>query len=152
MQYLYEVSAALEADAEPTVIETALPMLNKILASRSLVLANWDSLAYYSTDLAPLAASGNDLETLKATWQKAIFDAMDDQSLSVAEQLAGLIPTIEFYFENESNTALPDDLKTTVLAATQRADEATETKCRQPDQWRVTGSPLISGSQNTSDN
>ena len=126
MQYLYEVSAALEADAEPTVIDTALPMLNKILASRSLVLVNWDSLAYYSTDLAPLAASGNDLETLKATWQKAIFDAMDDQSLSVAEQLAGLIPTIEFYFENESNTALPDDLKTTVLAATQRADEATE--------------------------
>jgi thioredoxin-related protein len=139
MQYLYEVSASIkkeqqnkknenevDADTKHQPIDGALVMLSKILASKTLVLANWDSLAYYATDLAPLAAGDQEIKELKLKWQSAIDAARGDPSLSVAEQLAGLIPTIEFYFEDDAHTQMPQDLKNVVLEATQRADAATK--------------------------
>lgn len=141
MQYLYEVAARVDAekakekeieieieesDSKRQPVDGALVMLNKILASKTLVLANWDILAYYAKDLAPLAATGHELKELRSKWQSAINDARGDPSLSVAEQLAGLIPTIEFYFADEANSQLPDDLKAVVREATQWADTATQ--------------------------
>ena len=139
MQYLYQVSTSIEQvkdkegekqeaneDLSPKPIDGALVMLNKILASKILVLANWDSLAYYAADLAPLAGGDQELKELKTKWQSAINDARGDPSLSVAEQLAGLIPTIEFYFEDDAHTQLPKNLIDVVQEATQRADTATQ--------------------------
>jgi len=129
MQYLYEVSTAQNieemAEEKPNALEDALPMLEKILASETLVLANWDSLAYYAADLSPLVASGTNLRALKAQWQTAVFDAREDTSLSEAERLSGLLPMLAFYFEDETRTTLSEELKTIVLDATKRADEMT---------------------------
>ncbi|MFT5560186.1 MAG: thiol-disulfide isomerase/thioredoxin [Candidatus Azotimanducaceae bacterium] len=129
MQYLYEVSAALNAketieNAQP--LSDALPMVEKILASKTLVLANWSSLTYYATDLSPLVASGAALTELKSRWQTAVFDARLDGSLSEAERLSGLFPMLEFYFQDKTRITLSEELKSIVLAATKHADERTE--------------------------
>jgi len=140
MQYLYEVSAAKnhkkmikkmtkETTAESIdeqLLTDALPVIEKILTSKTLVLANWDSLAYYAADLSPLVASGAALAELKLQWQTAIFDAREDVSLSEAERLSGLLPMLAFYFEDETRTTLSEEMKKIVLDAIQYADEITE--------------------------
>jgi thioredoxin-related protein len=137
MQYLYEVSAAQknkqqedgengEKDKTIKPMDGAMLVLEKILASKTLVLANWDSLAYYASDLSPLVASGSALTELKSQWQSAIFDARRDESLSEAERLSGLLPMLEFYFEDDTNTTLNEELKSIVLNATQHADAVTQ--------------------------
>ena len=129
MQYLYEVSVTLNTENKTEELKTlpaALPVVENILASKTLVLANWDSLAYYASELAPIVASGMALTELKSLWQSAIFDASRDASLSEAERLSGLFPTLEFYFEDGTKNILSEELKSLVLNATQHADEITE--------------------------
>ncbi|MFT7245616.1 MAG: thioredoxin-related protein [Candidatus Azotimanducaceae bacterium] len=134
MQYLYEVSAAQkdeqqeDGEKNKTIkpMDGAMLVLKKILASKNLVLANWDSLAYYASDLSPLVASGSALTELKSQWQSAIFDARRDESLSEAERLSGLFPMLEFYFEDDTNTTLSEELKSIVLTASQHADAVTQ--------------------------
>lgn len=125
MQYLSAVSDTRQPDSRE-LVSGMKDRLSEILGSKALVLANWDSLAYYSTDLAPLAAIGDELAALKTQWQEALFVARHDESLSVAEQLGGLLPTIAFYFEDESKTALDPQLEAVVLADTSQADRATQ--------------------------
>jgi hypothetical protein len=73
-----------------------------------------------------VSASIKKEEADEDTKPRPIDAARGDPSLSVAEQLAGLIPTTEFYIEDDAHTQIPQDLKNVVLEATQRADAATQ--------------------------
>jgi len=126
MQYLYEVAQAYEnADSDaPPVIAGAEARLNQILDSDALVLANWDSLAYSATELLPHISP--DSQKLALKWQARLKAMSSDPSLSVAEQLAGILPSLELYFLDDEDKLLDPELKTWVLAATAAADVKTK--------------------------
>ncbi len=134
MQYLHEVVAAAnggehlnEAGKETiTPIAGAYSKVASILKSDMLALACWDSLAYSSVDLLPYLASGENQAELIALWQSRMLDLSKQESLSTAEQLAGLIPMLEFYFLDDESLELDAVNRSVVLTATQSADAATE--------------------------
>ena len=133
MQYLHELAGAHEKErlnetdaATITPITGAYSKVASILESDALTLACWDSLAYYSVDLLPHIAPEEDQAELIALWQSRMLDLSKQESLSTAEQLAGLIPMLEFYFLDGESIELNTANRAIVLAATQSADQATE--------------------------
>ena len=137
MQYLYEIASAYEtssadqdADAEENpkieVVAGADKKVSHILDSDVLILANWDSLAYYSTELLPHIATGETRAALEDKWQSRLKALSRHNSLSVAEQLAGILPRLELFFLEDEGKSLDPELKQWVLQATQTADSATK--------------------------
>ncbi len=147
MQYLYEVALAHDEneagsdssgednldndnldnnEARIVPVAGALQKVKEILASETLTLACWDSLAYYALDLLPHIATGSDQMALKSIWISQLEQLSNHESLSVAEQLAGLFPRLEFYFMDDEDRPLSPELKTRVLEKTAIADSATK--------------------------
>lgn len=137
MQYLYEVASAHEtssgdpdadneADPKLELVAGAGEKVNKILDSDDLILANWDSLAYYSTELLPHIAAGETRVTLEDKWQTRLKALSDHESLSVAERLAGILPSLELYFLDDEDRPLDPELIQWVLEATHSADSVTK--------------------------
>jgi len=131
MQYLYEVADANDKgqSEEPKTIEPVAGAYEKvvsILNSDTLALACWDSLAYSSTELLPYIASEQQQAGLVTIWQNRMLELSSQDSLSTSEQLAGLLPTLEFYFSDDDSVSLDTETKNLVLKATQSADAATE--------------------------
>jgi len=136
MQYLYE-NYKLESKKETgvpttivpttivptTIIPGALKRLEAILASEELTLACWDSLAYSANDFLPFIALDDDANDLKNLWQEKLMSLSNHPSLSTAEKLAGLLPTLAFYFAGEKATLNPE-LRDKVLVAIKSADKA----------------------------
>ncbi len=133
MQYLYEVASAHEsqgADGEgspqPEMVVGADEKVTQILDSDALLLANWDVLAYYTTELLPHIAVAESRAALEDKWRQRLRALSGHSSLSVAEKLGGILPTLELYFLEDKDRSLDPELKQWVLTATQSADSATQ--------------------------
>ena len=130
MQYLYELAkkhdAASDDKADVVPTEGAYQKINHILDSDTLVLACWDSLAYNAADFLPYIVAAGEQEELKAKWQARLQLLSTHASLSVAEQLAGIYPRLEFYFLDDKDRELDADLKAKVIEMTTAADHATQ--------------------------
>ena len=130
MQYLYEVvnkrDEISDDEADVVPIEGAYRRINHILDSDTLVLACWDSLAYNAADFLPYIVAADEQEALKTKWQARLLVLSSHDSLSVAEQLAGIFPRLEFYFLDDKDRELDAALKTKVIAMTAAADHATQ--------------------------
>lgn len=126
MQYLYAVAEANDSKATTiTPLDGAYEEVVLILKSDTLVLACWDSLAYSSTKLLPYIAGKEQQAELITIWQKRLLELSTQDSLSTAEQLGGLFPTLDFYFFEDDSRSLDLETKNVVLNATQLADTAT---------------------------
>ena len=129
MQYLSEVSkstADTESNSSIVPVVGALTKISSILKSDKLTLACWDSLAYYATELLPHIANDKDQAAIKSLWQRRLQSLSTDPTLSVAEQLAGILPRLEFYFQDDENLALDKEIERYVRQMTQSADDATK--------------------------
>jgi thioredoxin-related protein len=131
MQYLHEsIRAKKSKDGNEdgvkdiVLIEDAHKRISSILASEELTLACWDTIAYYAADFLPYIADGANAQSLSKGWQESILKLSKHPSLSIAEQLAGLLPTLEFYFSEEEERVLDSDLKLTVMTVIENADKA----------------------------
>ncbi|MEO2172651.1 MAG: thioredoxin fold domain-containing protein [bacterium] len=140
MQYLIEVSSAFDraqdkarhssADPLNDTVATIVPVtgafekVSSILDSDTLTLACWDSIAH-NPKLLPHIAPEDARHDLSIRWQKKTLDLSNDPSLSVSEQLTGLLPTLTFFFIEDETRDLTPELKQTVLEATTAADRAT---------------------------
>jgi len=139
MQYLYEVYKVAskkedkesedgeenKEDEEPTeIVFGGQKRIETILASEELTLACWDSIAYSARDFLPFLATGDEAAALKSLWQDKLMSLSNHSSLSTAEKLAGLLPTLAFYFAEDKERILNKALKTAILAAIDEADKA----------------------------
>ena len=128
MQYIYEAVRAIKSKDEEgdeiALIPNAMERISTILNSEELTLACWDSIAYYATNFLPFIAAGDDAQSLNSKWQENILKLSNHPSLSTAEQLAGLLPTLEFYFSEDEERILDPELKLKVIAAIDKADKA----------------------------
>ena len=129
MQYIYETVQAIksknsEESEDIVLIPNAYERIKAILASEKLTLACWDSIAYYATDFLPYIAEGAEARTLGNMWQEIMLKLSNHPSLSTAEQLAGLLPTLEFYFSEDEERVLDSELKLKVTRAIENADKA----------------------------
>ena len=98
MQYL--VTASQEnSEEEPVLIEGAADRLRAILDSDALVLACWDSLAYWPEITDILVMESEPKQQLQALWQERLMALRHSPQLSVEEQLGGWMPLLHYHFE-----------------------------------------------------
>ncbi len=120
--------------------DNAATGLQNILASDSLTLVCWDSLAYYAEEVLALPVFTKESRAQTATlWGERVFALRNSAALSRAEKLAGWLPTlyvqlefdpdqlpeIEKKTEKVEKKTLPDALGSQLQSEMQAADAAT---------------------------
>jgi thioredoxin-related protein len=130
MQYLSEVASSTTAESESTITPDALQRVTRILEDDSLTLACWEYFAYETKDLMPVIVDRNanpDLtKMLSGLWQSKMIALSNSKVLSTAEQLAGFLPAIHYYYEDDETRQITPEFKQQILSATQKADRMTK--------------------------
>jgi thioredoxin-related protein len=128
MQYLVD-AVGRDSEEEPVRIKGAESRLNDILDSSELVLACWDSLAYWPEVTGILDMDEKAKSDLEAKWASRLMALRSASSLSTAEQLAGWLPKLYYHFDSagddESTEPLPDADRIALVADLEAADKAT---------------------------
>jgi thioredoxin-related protein len=130
MEYLVALTrddeAVPSASAYKSAYKNAYKRVSDILDSPGLTLACWESLGYYAEEIIQLDVfSESERVKLKDKWQVILLAMRADPSLSTAEQLGGWLPLLNFYFMNENETPLPEDLVGQLKQDLRAADEKT---------------------------
>jgi len=99
MQYL-EASSREHSDETPVKIEGAQQRLSAILNSDELVVASWESFAYYPKIVKILALQPEERKKVETLWQDRTMALRHNPKLSLEEQLAAWIPKLYFHFES----------------------------------------------------
>lgn len=107
MQYLAGASSENTHDL-PVRIDDAAGRLTDILSSDELVLACWDTLAYWPEITEILVLDEAHRDQLEEMWQERVLAMRHHESLSVAEQLAGWLPLLKFHYDR-TEAPLADD-------------------------------------------
>ena len=125
LQYLV-ASVGENSEENPVRLEGAAERLIGILESDALVVAGWDTLAYWPEIVDILAIDEAAKNELAALWQERLMALRKDPSLSVEEQLAGWIPLLHFHFDGdeESEQPLPQALADELIRDVEAADQA----------------------------
>jgi len=143
MQYLLEVAdtrSSSELSSNPNTITDAENRVRRILEDDQLVLACWEYFAYSTEELMPVIVDAREhpraYKQLSELWQTRMKSLSQSSVLSTAEQVAGLLPAIYFYFEPQSadretkkNPApwkISAEFKQEILSAVQQADRVTK--------------------------
>lgn len=123
MQYLVSSVEKDSADA-PVRIGDAHTRLTDILQSDQLVLACWDSLAYWPEISGILTLPDDKRQALTQLWQGRLMALRKDESLPTAEQLGGWLPLLYFHFK-DSEEPLPSELESQMEADISTANRLT---------------------------
>ncbi len=104
----------------------AFVRLDAIVSSPELTIASWDTLAYYAEEIITLPIfSSEEAAQLKTKWQEQMLAQRNQAVLSTAEQVAGWLPYLNFFFLEDKTASLPDETLVQLRQDLQRADEAT---------------------------
>ena len=129
MQYLRAVASSTEAESRPELVAEAMARVTEILQNDVLTLASWEYFAYYTQEVLSVVV---DVESdpegaamFADRWKKTMIRLSDSPSLSTAEQLAGYLPAIHFYYLEDETREISPEFKTQILAAVRKADRAT---------------------------
>ena len=129
MQYLRAVASSTEAESGPALVAEAMARVTEILQNDALTLASWEYFAYYTEEvLAVIVDAESDPEgaaMFADRWKTTMIRLSDSPSLSTAEQLAGFLPAIHFYYLEDETREISPEFKTQILAAVRKADRAT---------------------------
>ncbi len=129
MQYLRAVASSTEAESRPVLVTEAMARVTEILQNDVLTLASWEYFAYYTQEVLSVVV---DVESdpegaamFADRWKTTMIRLSDSPSLSTAEQLAGFLPAIHFYYLEDETREISPEFKTQILAAVRKADRAT---------------------------
>ncbi|MDC6448903.1 thioredoxin family protein [Pseudomonadales bacterium] len=129
MQYLRAVASSTEAESRPVLATEAMARVTEILQNDALTLASWEYFAYYTQEVLSVVV---DVESdpegaamFADRWKTTMIRLSDSPSLSTAEQLAGFLPAIHFYYLEDETREISPEFKTQILAAVRKADRAT---------------------------
>ncbi|MDC0892205.1 thioredoxin family protein [Pseudomonadales bacterium] len=129
MQYLRAVASSTEAESRPVLVTEAMARVTEILQNDALTLASWEYFAYYTQEVLSVVV---DVESdpegaamFADRWKTTMIRLSDSPSLSTAEQLAGFLPAIHFYYLEDETREISPEFKTQILAAVRKADRAT---------------------------
>ena len=129
MQYLRAVASSTEAESRPVLVTEAMARVTEILQNDVLTLASWEYFAYYTQEvLSVVVDAESDPEgaaMFADRWKTTMIRLSDSSSLSTAEQLAGFLPAIHFYYLEDETREISPEFKTQILAAVRKADRAT---------------------------
>ena len=129
MQYLRAVASSTEAESGPALVAEAMARVTEILQNDALTLASWEYFAYYTEEvLAVIVDAESDPEgaaMFADRWKTTMIRLSDSPSLSTAEQLAGFLPAIHFYYLEDETREISPEFKMQILAAVRKADRAT---------------------------
>ncbi|MCB1692278.1 MAG: thioredoxin family protein [Pseudomonadales bacterium] len=124
MQYLVAASKR-NSEEHPVRIQEANEQLRIILSNEELVLACWDTLAYWPEIVEILDVDDDQRAFIKNLWQDSVFALRHDPSLSVSEQVAGWLPRLYYHFK-ETDAPLSAEDAASLKSDLADADTATE--------------------------
>ena len=129
MQYLRAVASSTEAESRPVLVTEAMARVTEILQNDVLTLASWEYFAYYTQEVLSVVV---DVESdpegaamFADRWKTTMIRLSDSPSLSTAEQLAGFLPAIHFYYLEDETREISPEFKMQILTAVRKADRAT---------------------------
>lgn len=129
MQYLSEVASSTVATSESPIVLGALERVTHILEDDDLTLACWEYFAYETKNLMPVIvdpdANAEASKVLSNLWQSKMVALSNSTVLSTAEQLAGFLPAIHYYYEHDEAREISPAFKQQILSATQKANRKT---------------------------
>ncbi len=129
MQYLSEVASSTDAASGPQLVDGARTRVTEILQNEKLTLASWEYFAYYTEDIMPIIVDAETdskaAEMFADQWKTSMMMLSNNSSLSTAEQLAGLLPAIHFYYLEDKTKEISPEFKNQILSAVRKADKAT---------------------------
>ena len=116
MQYLVALSHAEEENEEEGNASSVTPLhmgddqsalkLRELLLSEELVLACWDSIAYYAEEILQLPIFNDEQrQDLEQLWSERVFLLRTNQTLSKAEKMAGWLPRLYVETRGERDLA-----------------------------------------------
>jgi thioredoxin-related protein len=112
-----EVEVALGAGGE-------FDRLVEILSDKSLVLACWDTLAYYAEEIQSLPVFAEAQKSaLEQRWAQSVFEHRFDDTLSTAEKMAGWLPLL--YSLTKSDQSISAEESTLLSTELQAMDRST---------------------------
>ena len=129
MQYLRAVASSTDAESGPVLVTEARGRVTEILQNDVLTLASWEYFAYYTQEVLSVVV---DVESdpegaamFADRWKTTMIRLSDSPSLSTAEQLAGFLPAIHFYYLEDETREISPEFKMQILTAVRKADRAT---------------------------